>query len=146
MEKRSYQKVFSCWWASLETETDNSRVNPALFRKVSPNNDLPRKSVSLKSEGPKKKEIVPKPNIPKTENILPVLTFEKSVKNCYIIKEAMQKLKYFLSASHKSGCSDPNCVYDDSIYKLKVLLKNKVAEVKVPAKRGRKPKSLHGQA
>jgi hypothetical protein len=121
MEKRPYQRQVSAWWESLETEADNLRVNPAIFR------------------------------LPQQE---PTLSFRQSsepIEDCFIIKEAVQKLIQFLNSSHQAGCSDKTCRYDPKSCTVKVRVKTKnpsnsgfstikPIEFKLKKKRGRKSK------
>lgn len=157
MEKRSYQKLISCWWLSLETEADNIRVNPSLFSKPSSEKSSSKKpephSAALKpskSLAVVNKEETSKhydqnghtPGLNFFNDVKPSNNTSKSVENCNIIKEAIQKLKQFLATSHKKGCTDPNCVYNEHIHTVKVAFKMQSmltnGMVKIPKKRGRK--------
>ena len=161
MEKRTYQKLFSCWWLSLETEADNTRVNPSLFTKTSleksPSKNPEPHSAPLRLSKPTKplatvnKEQTPtqndytchKPELNFYSDSKSAKISTKCVENCNIIKEAVQKLKHFLAVSHRKGCTDPNCVYNESVHRLKVTFKANDVEnglVKIPKKRGRKSK------
>ena len=122
MQKRRRRQI-TAWWDSLDTESDNLRVNPQIFKTIAD---------------------------PVTCAALP-LTFESNEKlnpeSCYIIKEALQKLTQFLTASHQEGCSDKACKYDPKTCVLKVTIKKtrhkelkEPAEFKIRKKRGRKSK------
>ena len=136
MEKRPYFKQFSIWWGALETDFDDHRDCSALFSNKPKKNYM--KHDQAKSSNSAELEL----NF-KSLSGMSNRKSNKIVENCYIIKEALQKLQQFLSSSHKSGCSDPNCIYDDSMYQLKLLFREKNAnygEFKLPKKRGRKRK------
>ncbi|OMJ89505.1 hypothetical protein SteCoe_8301 [Stentor coeruleus] len=132
MEKRSYIKQISVWWECLDTEADNQRINPALFRPPVENNS--KNGYEFKS-------------IRKSElGLNPDIGSSSKAENCFIIKEAIQKLHQFLSASHQDGCSDRNCTYNSKLYKLKLRLKRVKdssglpTEFRIHKKRGRKSK------
>lgn len=122
MQKRRRRQI-AAWWESLDTESDNLRVNPQIFKT---NSDSPScNSVPL--------------NFDSNEKLNP--------DSCYIIKEALQKLTQFLTASHQEGCSDKACKYDPKTCVLKVTIKKtrqkefkEPAEFKIRKKRGRKSK------
>lgn len=121
MEKRVYYRQLSPWWECLETEADNIRVNPKIFQ------------VS---------DLVP---------ALPSLTPQANkdtIENCYVIKEAFQKLLQFLMSSHQSGCTEKSCLYNPKTYRVKLSVKYpnelnpaiQTHEIKIKKKRGRKSK------
>ena len=132
MERRSYIKQISAWWEALDTDLDNQRVNPALFK---PPSESPYKN-GYESKAINKAELGLKPDYGSSSK----------PENCFIIKEAIQKLHQFLSASHQDGCSDRNCTYNSKHYKLKLRLKRVKdssglpTEFRIHKKRGRKSK------
>lgn len=120
MQKRRRQ--IAAWWESLDTECDNLRVNPQLFKSLpeSQSSAFPLSSDSNEKLNPD---------------------------SCYIIKEALQKLSQFLSVSHQEGCLDKACKYDPKTCLLKVTIKKTrqkepsvPGEFKLRKKRGRKSK------
>ena len=121
MSKRKRQLVG--WWESLDTDADNLRVNPNLFKQGL--NLSPDKYHSSSGPG---------------EKVNP--------DNCYIIREALQKLYQFLNASHNDGCSDKSCKYDPKSCAIKIRIKRNNqndfklldGEFKIRKKRGRKSK------
>jgi hypothetical protein len=121
MQKRRRQ--ISAWWESLDTEADNLRVNPNLFKQASdPSPD-------------KYRDLNDRPD-------------KVNPDNCYIIREALQKLYQFLTASHADGCSDKSCRYDPKTCAIKIRIKKNnqrdfkglEGEFKIRKKRGRKSK------
>ena len=127
MEKRPYQRQVAAWWESLDTEADNLRVNPAIFKTG---------IQDLGSLG--------------SFNFKPSSSSEQ-VDNCFVIKEAVQKLIQFLNSSHSSGCTDKNCRYDPKSCTVKVRVKGSApsnlnfyttqpTEFRLKKKRGRKSK------
>lgn len=127
MERRGYIKQLCAWWESLETEADNLRINPSIF-KPQPNT-CPKPSEQ------------PQMCIPKPEKLQ-----KYNAEDCYIIREALQKLNQFLAASHQNGCNDKRCKYNPINCMLKTKIKQKnvldfgpnTAEIKIKKKRGRK--------
>lgn len=135
MERRGYIKQISAWWDSLDSEADNQRINPNLFQPPSAN--ATKNGYQLKS-------------INKAElDLKPSFGGDSNAKNCLIIREAIQKLHQFLSASHQDGCSDHNCTYNSKHYKIKLQLKRikdnsgLPTEFRIHKKRGRKSKLEH---
>ena len=121
MSKRKRQ--LAAWWETLDTEGDNLRVNPNLFKQGL--TQSPEKYQTSSDHGDK-----------------------SNPDNCYIIREALQKLHQFLNASHNDGCSDKSCKYDPKSCAIKIRVKknnqkdfNLVdGEFKIRKKRGRKSK------
>ena len=153
MEKKPYQKLLSCWWLSLDTEADNARSNPSLFAKLSSekytsNNPghhgtavRPAKALNADQKTKQYDHKERKSEFNLCNDLDSSGNYSKSVKNCGIIKEAIQKFKQFLAATHKNGCSDPSCVYNERIHTLKVSFKiddKKKSLVKIPMKRRKK--------
>lgn len=121
MSKRKRQLVG--WWESLETEADNIRVNPNLF-----NQGLNLSSGKYPGFSDGGEKVNPD--------------------NCYIIREALQKLYQFLNTSHNDGCSDKSCKYDPKSCAIKIRIKRNNqndlklinGEFRMKKKRGRKSK------
>lgn len=127
MERRGHLKQLCAWWESLETEADNLRINPSIF-KQQPNACAKPSDHSQSSAS--------KPE--KCQNHNP--------EDCYIIREALQKLNQFLAASHQNGCNDKRCKYNPLTCMLKTKIKKKNVlefganppEINIKKKRGRK--------
>ena len=110
MAKKTYTKQISTWWSDLDTEADNHRVSVGLFSK----NCEEKKIKKSKKCRPDFNNFL---NFPSSKS-------NEIVKNCDIVKQGLKKLQHFLSVSHKNGCSNHKCSYDDSIYKLELTLKD----------------------
>lgn len=106
MEKRAYTKKLRGWWESLETEEDNCRINPILFKQD------PAKATLANSKS-------------SNEMIL-------NPEDCYIIRQALQKFHQFISTSHKNGCSNRKCKFKSTSFKLKTKITPKAGFDSVP--------------
>lgn len=121
MEKRTYYRQLSPWWECIETEADNFRINPKIFKC---NDFVPAGPVSLEQNN------------------------KDCLENCYVFKEAFQKFLQFLTSSHQSGCSEKSCKFNPKAYKIKLSVKNpsdtnpngQTQEIRLKKKRGRKSK------
>jgi len=106
MEKRGYTKKLRAWWESLDTEEDNFRINPSIFKQD------PYKAVLEKSKSPNELKINPE--------------------DCYIIRQALQKFNQFISTSHKNGCSNRKCKFKSTPFKIITKITRKVVYDTVP--------------
>jgi hypothetical protein len=121
MERRGYFKQICAWWQETETEADNYKINPAMFKTES----QIRCEKAGNCEGKK--------GIDTNEN-------------CCVLKEALEKLEQFLVFSHSGKCNDPHCRFDPKDIQFKVRVKknkaekvkSNVTEFKIKKKRGRK--------